>query len=113
MLNLAIYKDLNRKLFDYEITIGEIYLSPIGRVQHVMIYDKQRKPSWSDVQKIKNTLYGNEAYAVQVFPPESKLVDVIDAYHIWVKVDDLSIVPVGWDKTRSVLQDKRCANTEV
>lgn len=40
--------------------------------------------SWTDLQRIKNELYGPEATAIQFFPPESELVDVANLYWLWV-----------------------------
>jgi hypothetical protein len=40
--------------------------------------------SWYDFQRIKNALYGDEATAIEVYPPESKLTDVANMYWLWV-----------------------------
>lgn len=40
--------------------------------------------TWAAKQRIKNELMGSGAIAVEVFPPESELVDQADAYHLWV-----------------------------
>lgn len=38
------------------------------------------RPSWADLQRIKNEILGPEAEAVQVMPPVSLLVDQVDMY---------------------------------
>jgi len=43
--------------------------------------------SWYDFQRIKNALYGEEATAIEVYPPESKLTDVANVYWLWVLED--------------------------
>lgn len=40
--------------------------------------------SWPDLQRIKNELFGDEATAVQFFPPESELVDDANLYWLFV-----------------------------
>lgn len=42
------------------------------------------EPPWRDLQRIKNELFGAERFAVQVCPPESRLIDQADMYHLWV-----------------------------
>ena len=44
----------------------------------------QLEPPWRDLQRIKNELFGAEATAVQVMPPQSELVDEADMYHMWI-----------------------------
>ncbi len=40
--------------------------------------------SWSDMQRIKNEIFGEEVEALQMFPKESELVDVANLYWMWV-----------------------------
>lgn len=40
-------------------------------------------PSWAEKQRIKNQLFGAR-WAVECFPPQRRLVDGADAYHLWV-----------------------------
>ena len=47
-------------------------------------HDKHPLRSWADLQRIKNEIVGPERVAVEVFPPESELVDEMNAYHLWV-----------------------------
>jgi hypothetical protein len=42
------------------------------------------EPSWRDLQRIKNELFGPERHAVQVCPRESRLIDQADMYHLWI-----------------------------
>jgi hypothetical protein len=50
--------------------------------------DNQAVRSWSDMQRIKNELCGEEREAAELFPAESRLVDVGNNFHVWV-------LPVG------------------
>lgn len=42
------------------------------------------RPTWSEMQRIKNDIAGAGATAVEVYPPEAEVVDEVDAYHLWV-----------------------------
>lgn len=46
--------------------------------------DRNGRPSWPDTQQIKNALVGAECEGVELYPAESRLVDVADQYHLWV-----------------------------
>ena len=39
---------------------------------------------WAEKQMIKNELFGENRFAVEVYPKEDRLVDVMDVYHLWV-----------------------------
>jgi len=47
-----------------------------------------RRPNWHEMQRIKNEIVGTEATAVEVYPPQSQMVDAADMFHIWT-VDPL------------------------
>ena len=40
--------------------------------------------SWSEKQWIKNSLFGNERVAIEVYPSEDRLVDEANMYHLWI-----------------------------
>lgn len=44
----------------------------------------QARPTWWEMQRIKNELAGEEATAVEVYPPQHEVVDGADMFHIWV-----------------------------
>lgn len=46
------------------------------------------RPSFHEIQRIKNELAGPDATAVEVYPPQSELVDEADMFHFFV-VDPL------------------------
>ena len=68
-----------------------------------------------DFQRIKNELVNKEAYAIQVFPPESQLVDTSNHYHLWVMgqfselgeglEDSWPRLPYGFEDQRLVMED--------
>jgi hypothetical protein len=51
--------------------------------------DSGLEPSWSELQRIKNELCGEQAEAVQVHPRPADLMDQADMYHLFV-------LPQGW-----------------
>lgn len=61
-----------------------------GKVEHITI--SRLRPScdgsgdigWAIKQQIKNELFGENRAAIEVFPKENLLVDVMDVYHLWV-----------------------------
>lgn len=65
-------------------------------------HDQQPCTSWSDMQEIKNQIVGPEHEAIELFPAESRLVDMANQYHLYVHVDPAFRFPVGF-KHRCVL----------
>jgi len=49
----------------------------------------QIRPSWHEMQRIKDELAGEDATAVEVYPPHDEIVDGADMFHIWVLPDRL------------------------
>lgn len=75
--------------------MSRILITDWGKVEHVSITyngDKENALSqngerdipWKVKQEIKNELFGEDRIAIEVFPEEKKLVDVMDVYHLWV-----------------------------
>lgn len=67
-----------------------------GTVEHVTISkgtetsDGTGEVTWAEKMRIKNELFGENRFAIEVFPKQKNLVDVCDVYHLWVfdrKVD--------------------------
>ena len=52
--------------------------------EHLMISSLSGdRPSWHEMQRIKNDLVGRERTAVEIYPPADQVVDDADAFHIW------------------------------
>jgi len=49
--------------------------------------------NWSDFQTIKNLLCkdGDKRYAIEIYPPESRLMNTANQYHIWVFPKDFDL----------------------
>lgn len=61
------------------------------------------RPTWHEMQRIKDDLAGPEALAVEIYPPKAEIVDDADVFHIWV-VSDRDAAPFNqftiYDKVR-------------
>jgi hypothetical protein len=93
-----------------------------GNVEHVTITrgmgtsDGSGDVSWSEKMQIKNELFGENRFAIEVYPKQKNLVDVCDVYHLWVfdkkidmpfgigKGEYVSAVNRGYSVTESDLQ---------
>ena len=42
------------------------------------------RPSWPEMQRIKDEIAGPRATAVEVYPPRAEVVDDANMYHLWV-----------------------------
>jgi hypothetical protein len=67
-------------------------------------HDRQPCENWRHLQQIKNELIGPEHEAAELFPAESRLVDMANEYHLWVHVDPLFRFPFGFEG-RCVVED--------
>lgn len=60
-------------------------------VKHLAVTSlSEIRPTWPEMQRIKSEIAGEEATAVEVYPPESEVVDDANMYHIWVITGPLS-----------------------
>lgn len=57
--------------------------------------DKDSIHDWRHLQLIKNELVGPEREAVEIYPAESRLIDTVNQYHLWV-LPPGARVPFGW-----------------
>jgi hypothetical protein len=42
------------------------------------------RPTWPEMQRIKDEIAGPDATAIEVYPPQAQVVDEADMFHIWV-----------------------------
>lgn len=68
-----------------------VLLRPVGNVAtHLAITSLSgERPTWWEAQRIKNEIAGDDATAVEVYPPQAEVVDEADMYHLWVVPDPL------------------------
>jgi hypothetical protein len=48
------------------------------------------RPTWYEMQRIKDELGGSEKTAIEVYPPATQIVDGADMFHIWILTEPLA-----------------------
>lgn len=59
-------------------------------------HDREAVHDWRHLQAIKNEVVGRDRYAVEIYPPEDRLVDTANQYHLWVFPAGFEL-PFGFD----------------
>ena len=57
--------------------------TPNGEVHLAISSLSGDRPTWHEMQRIKNDILGEDATAVEVYPPQSEVVDEADMFHLW------------------------------
>lgn len=71
----------------YTVMIHDNHLTTTGVATLAMIQKHDDTPifrHWSEMQKIKNEIFGEETTAIEYYPAESKLIDYHNIYWMWV-----------------------------
>jgi len=80
----------------YSVCSRMIYTKQFGNVEHVTITKTHkegdpivatggtRPVGWNEKMMIKNELFGEDRFAIEVYPKQKNLVDSADVYHLWV-----------------------------
>jgi len=68
---------------------GEVVWLSIKRLDKDIIHD------WRDLQQIKNEVVGEEAEAIEIYPAESRKMDVANQYHLFAFTTPIPIGFVG------------------
>ncbi len=56
-----------------------------GGVTHLAVSSlSEERPTWWEMQRIKDELAGADTTAVEVYPPAAEVVDGANMFHIWV-----------------------------
>lgn len=69
-------------------------------------HDGQCIFAWPDMQEIKNQLVGTEREMVQLFPAESRKVDMVNQYHMYGYIDPVQRFPFGFIEREVANQPK-------
>lgn len=68
--------------------VFSVLVRPVGGAIHLAVCSLSGdRPSWWEMQRIKNELAGENATAVEVYPPQDEVIDQADMYHLWVVGD--------------------------
>ncbi len=92
--------DMTEALIMEELAKGELWMNDTytvaiydnggdgagGRFLHLSIKRNDREVihDWRDLQRIKSELCGPEAEGLELYPAESRVVDMANQYHLWV-----------------------------
>ena len=85
--------EMDRCWIDNEANLcvcSRLIRTKLGTVEHVTISrgtgtnDGSGEVTWAEKMRIKNELFGENRFAIEVFPKKKNLVDVCDVYHMWV-----------------------------
>lgn len=80
----------------YTVCSRMIYTKQFGNVEHVTISKMhkegeslvpvggERPIGWAEKMMIKNELFGEDRFAIEIYPKQKNLVDTSDVYHLWV-----------------------------
>lgn len=83
----------------YRNKVFSVLIRDVGSATHFAVSSLSGiRPTWREMQRIKDELAGPEKTAVEVYPPRSKVIDEADMFHIWVLPDG---VPFGLFPTTS------------
>lgn len=52
---------------------------------------------WSELQHIKNVIFGKETVAIEYYPKQSELIDMANIYWLWIYPEGVLPVPVFFD----------------
>ena len=85
---------------------SRILMTGWGKVEHAAItvagglsFNGEHDLPWATKMEIKNELFGENRLAIEVFPKQKNLVDVMDVYHLWIFPKDFDL-PFGIHPTR-------------
>lgn len=80
----------------YSVCSRMIDTKQFGKVEHVTIAKHrsegdsliptggERAIGWNEKMMIKNELFGEDRFAIEVYPKQKNLIDTSDVYHLWV-----------------------------
>ena len=94
-----ILKGMTRAFRNTRYTVMVYDNSPTtkGSATKVMVQKHDDTPilrHWSEMQKIKNEIFGEETTAVEYYPAQSKLIDVHIIYWFWIFPNDQLPIPI-------------------
>jgi hypothetical protein len=67
---------------------------PAIRAMVQTVDDTPIQKHWSEMQRIKNEIFGADVTAIEYFPPQSELVDMHNIYWMWIFPDGILPKPI-------------------
>jgi hypothetical protein len=88
----------------YQVNITEVKDGADNSWQWLSIKRRDRSVvrDWRELQRIKTELCGAEREAIEIYPPESQLIDSANQFHLWVMPEGMN-APVGFRYGRDVM----------
>lgn len=81
----------------FTVMVYDNSLVTTGTAIRVMVQKHDDTPilnHWSEMQKIKNEIFGEETTAVEYYPPKSQLIDDHNIYWFWIFPDGVLPLPI-------------------
>lgn len=81
----------------YTVMIYDGSMTTAGPVTRALIqnhFDEPIKNHWSEIQRIKNEVFGPEVTAIEYYPAESQLINQHNIYWIWIFPQGVLPMPV-------------------
>lgn len=81
----------------YTVMIFDKHETTMGNAIRVMIQKHDDTPiqfHWREMQKIKNTIFGEETFAVEYYPAESQLINDHNIYWMWIFPNNQLPIPI-------------------
>jgi hypothetical protein len=90
----------------YHVFVRFVRHPDVGELTHLSIKhnDKSCPRDWRELQRIKNELCGPEREALEIYPAESRLVDMSNQFHLWVMPAG-KLIPFGFFDGRCVTDE--------
>lgn len=115
-LTWAQAKEQYNRLLGDEIWVNDEYQVNLSRMPaqggvpalvHLSIKRLDKRPArdWRDFQEIKNQLVGEECEGVELYPAESRMVDLANQFHLWCIEESGQQFPFGMDAGKRMVSD--------
>lgn len=70
--------------------VFSVLVRDVGTATHLAVSSLSGdRPTWHEMQRIKDEIAGPERTAVEVYPPKTEIVDEAEMFHIWVLFEPL------------------------
>lgn len=82
----------------YTVMVYDNSMVTTGTAIQILVQKHDDTPivnHWSELQKIKNEIFGEETTAIEYFPAESVLTDKHNIYWMWIFPDGVLPLPVA------------------
>lgn len=76
----------------YTVMVYDYVITTKGKAIQALVQKHDDTPimnHWSEMQKIKNEIFGEEVTAIEYYPAESKLINHHNIYWMWIFPEDV------------------------